>query len=154
MAFEERAAAPRGGGRVLVVGVDDSDCSWRAAAYAVGLARRQNALLVLVHVLPVHASAMLAGAAWMLDADDLAVAEQLRHRVATGLAGTLDLPPPRWEFHILRAADVATGLSGTADELRADTVVIGASRGLRHRLFGSPGVRLVKTGRWPVIVVP
>ncbi|CAG7647298.1 universal stress protein [Actinacidiphila bryophytorum] len=150
----DRAAAPRGGGRTVVVGLDDSDSSWRAAAYAVGLARRQDALLVMVHVLPVHPTAMLAGLSWMLAADDLAVARQLRHRVAVGLAGTLGHPAPRWEFHILRAADVVAGLAETADAMRADTVVIGASRGLRHRLFGSPGVRLVKTGRWPVIVVP
>lgn len=150
----ERAAAPRGGGRTVVVGVDDSDSSWRATAYAVGLARRQDALLVMVHVLPVHTASMLAGLSWMLAADDVAVAEQLRNRVAVGLAGTIGLPAPRWEFQILRAADVVTGLAETADELRADTVVIGASRGLRHRVFGSPGVRLVRTGRWPVIVVP
>ncbi|WP_073501060.1 universal stress protein [Actinacidiphila paucisporea] len=150
----DRAAAPRGGGRVVVVGLDDSDSSWRAAAYAVGLARRQDALLVMVHVLPVHTTAMLAGLSWMLAADDLALAERLRHRVASGLAGTVGLPAPRWEFQVLRAADVVTGLAETADELRADTVVVGASKGLRHRLFGSPGVRLVRTGRWPVIVVP
>lgn len=139
---------------MVVVGVDDSDSSWRAAAYAVGLARRQNALLVLVHVLPVHPTAMMAGLSWMLAAEDLAVARRLRQRVATGLAAEPGLPAPRWEFHILRSADVVTGLTATADELRADSVVIGASRGLRHRLFGSPGVRLVRTGRWPVIVVP
>lgn len=150
----DRAAAPRGGGRTVVVGVDDSDSAWRAAAYAVGLARRQDALLVMIHVLPVHTTSMLAGLSWMLAEDDLAVAEQLRRRAATGLAAPLGLPAPRWEFHILRAADVVTGLAETADELRADTVVIGASRSLRHRLFGSPGVRLVKTRRWPVIVVP
>jgi nucleotide-binding universal stress UspA family protein len=150
----DRAAAPRGGGRTVVVGLDDSDSAWRAAAYAVGLARRQDALLVAVHVLPAHPTAMLAGLNWMLAADDLAVAHQLRHRMAIGLAGTLGLPSPRWEFQILRAADVVSGLAETADGLRADTVVIGASRGLRHRLFGSPGVRLVKPGRWPVIVVP
>jgi nucleotide-binding universal stress UspA family protein len=150
----DRAAAPRGGGRTVVVGLVDSDSAWRAAAYAVGLARRQDALLVVVHVLPAHPTAMLAGLNWMLAADDLAVARHLEHRLAVGLAGTLGLPSPRWEFHILRAADVVSGLAETADGLRADTVVIGASRGLRRRLFGSPGVRLVRTGRWPVIVVP
>ncbi|MFG1810849.1 universal stress protein [Streptomyces sp. NPDC049040] len=150
----DRTAARPGGGRVVVVGVDDSDSSWRAAAYAVGLARRQDALLVLVHILPAHPTAMLAGMSWMLAADDLATARQLRHRVAAGLRGIPGLPAPRWEFHILRAADVVAGLAGTADRLRADTVVLGASRGLRHRWFGSPGVRLVRTGKWPVIVVP
>jgi nucleotide-binding universal stress UspA family protein len=150
----DRAAAPQPGGRTVVVGLDDADSSWRAAAYAVGLARRQDALLVMVHVLPVHPAAMLAGLSWMLATDDLAAARQLRNRVAAGLAGAPGLASPRWTFHILRAADVVTGLAETADDLRADTVVVGASTGLRHRLFGSPGVRLVRAGRWPVIVVP
>lgn len=150
----EQAAARRGGDRVVVVGVEDSDTAWRAVAYAVGLARRQDALLVFVHVLPTHAAATFAGVSWMLAADDLTAAEQLRHRVAIGLTATLGLPAPRWEFHILRAADVAAGLASTADELRADTVVIGTSRSLHHRILGSPALRLVRTRRWPVIVVP
>lgn len=149
-----RAAAGRGGGRVVVVGVEDSDTAWRAVAYAVGLARRQEALLALVHVLPTHPAAMFAGVSWILAADDLTAAEQLRHRVAIGLTATLGLPAPRWEFHILQAADVAGGLAATADELRADTVVIGTSRSLRHRIFGAPAHRLVRARRWPVIVVP
>ncbi|WP_405583710.1 universal stress protein [Streptomyces sp. NBC_01190] len=142
------------GGRVIVAGVDGSDSSWRATAYAVGLARRQDALLVLVHILPVHSSAGIGGVAWMLQQDDLVIAEELRARIAEGLARTVELRGLRWEFHVLRAADVAAGLSRMADDLRADSVVLGASRGLRHRLFGSAGVRLVKGGKWPVIVVP
>ncbi|MFI0897516.1 universal stress protein [Streptomyces sp. NPDC020983] len=150
----DRAAAPRGGGRVVVVGVDDSDSSWRAVAYAVGLARRQDALLALVHVLPQHTAALFGGVAWMLAPDDVALAGQLRDRIAGGLGAAPGLPAPRWEFHLLRSASVAAGLAAVADELRADTVVIGTSRGLWHRLFGSPGVRLLKSRRWPVIVVP
>ncbi|MFC4033993.1 universal stress protein [Streptomyces polygonati] len=145
---------PGDGGRVVVAGVDGSDSSWRATAYAVGLARRQDALLVLVHVLPAHPTAALAGVAWMLADGDLAVADQLRRRIAAGLAASTEVSSLRWQFHVLRAPDVVAGLARTADELRADSVVIGASRGLRHRLFGSAGVRLVKGGRWPVIVVP
>jgi nucleotide-binding universal stress UspA family protein len=148
----ERAATE--GGRVIVAGVDGSDSSWRATAYAVGLARRQDALLVLVHVLPVHRVALMGGVAWMLVDGDLVLAEELRRRIVAGLAGTVEFRALRWEFHVLRAADVVEGLTRTAEELRADSVVIGASRGLLHRLFGSAGVRLVKSGRWPVIVVP
>ncbi|NUS14705.1 MAG: universal stress protein, partial [Streptomyces sp.] len=100
------------------------------------------------------ASATVGGVAWMLAADDAAAAGRLRDRVALGLAATPGLPAPRWEFRTLRVGGVAEGIASIADELRADTVVIGTSRGLRHRLFGSPGVRLVRTRRWPVIVVP
>ncbi|WNI16477.1 universal stress protein [Actinacidiphila sp. ITFR-21] len=145
---------PGDGGRVIVAGVDGSDSSWRAAAYAVGLARRQDALLVLVHVLPNHPAALMAGVAWMLAEGDLAVADELRRRVRAGLACSVDLRSLRWEFHALRDADAVAGITRTADEFRADAVVVGSSRGLWHRLFGSAGVRLVKCGKWPVTVVP
>lgn len=151
MGFDRIAAE---GGRVIVAGVDGSDSSWRATAYAVGLARRQNALLVLVHVLPVHPTAVLAGVAWMLTDSDMSLAKQLRQRVAVGLGCMGEAWSPRWEFHVVTAADPVAGLSGAADELRADTVVVGASERLVHRLAGSVGVRMVKAGRWPVVVVP
>jgi nucleotide-binding universal stress UspA family protein len=139
---------------VIVAGVDGSDSSWRATAFAVGLARRQDALLVLVHVLPPHPAAAMAGAAWLLDESDRAAADEMGRRVAAGLAGTAGTASLRWEFHTLAAADVVVGLARMADALRADTVVVGSSRGLRHRLFGSAGVKLVRIGRWPVVVVP
>ena len=41
-----------------------------------------------------------------------------------------------------------------ADEMRADTVVVGASNHAGHRVIGSIAVRLVRAGRWPVVVVP
>ena len=50
--------------------------------------------------------------------------------------------------------DPFTVLSRIATEVRADLVVVGASGGLGHRFAGSVAVRLVKTGRWPVTVVP
>jgi nucleotide-binding universal stress UspA family protein len=151
MVFDRIAAE---GGRVIVAGVDGSDSSWRATAYAVGLARRQNALLVLVHVLPVHPTAVVAGVAWMLTDSDMSLAKQLRQRVATGLGCMGEAHSLRWEFHVVAAADPVAGLSRAADELRADTVVVGASERLWHRVAGSAGVRMVKAGRWPVVVVP
>jgi nucleotide-binding universal stress UspA family protein len=41
-----------------------------------------------------------------------------------------------------------------AKQVRADTVVIGASESAGHRLIGSLAVRLVRAGLWPVTVVP
>ena len=150
MALDHRAD----GGRTVVIGVDGSDSSWHAAAYAVGLARRQEALLVVVHVLPQHTSAMLGGVAWMLNGTDTSEADRLRRRVATGLVCSTEARSLRWEFHTVRGGDVVAGLTRVADALRADTVVLGASRRLRHRIFGSAGVRMVRVGRWPVVVVP
>ena len=47
---------------MIVAGVDGSDSSLRAAAYAAGLARRQHALLAVVYVQPVLAAGAALGA--------------------------------------------------------------------------------------------
>ncbi|MFE0453921.1 universal stress protein [Streptomyces sp. NPDC058914] len=139
------------GPKVIVVGVDGSDSSLRAAAYAAGLARRQRALLAVVYVQPV----MAAGAALGVPVADTtdAIAEDLvaQIREATErMRGTFDI---RWEFHTFRG-DPYNGLVKAADELKADAVVVGASEQAGHRIVGSVAVRLVKAGRWPVTVVP
>ena len=61
MTEQQRHQFERGtdGPKVIVAGIDGSESSMRAAAYAAGLARRQNAMLALVYVQPV----MPAGAA-------------------------------------------------------------------------------------------
>lgn len=59
----------------------------------------------------------------------------------------------RWEFHTCRG-DPCTGLVRAADDLRADVVVVGASERAGHRIIGSVAIRLGKSGRRPVTVVP
>ncbi|MFC1413140.1 universal stress protein [Streptacidiphilus sp. N1-12] len=142
------------GPRVIVVGVDGSDPSWRAAAYAVGLARRQGALLAMVYVQPVSSMAAVAGISTVTAESDLAAADAICGRMRAGLAGMAEVRALRWEFHRVVGADVVAALSQLADELRADAVVVGASKGLGHRVLGSAAVRLVKARRWPVTVVP
>jgi nucleotide-binding universal stress UspA family protein len=143
------------GSRVVVAGLDDSDSSWRAVAYAVGLARRQEALLVLVHVLPAHPLALLAGAAWLLAGPDVSAADELRRRVAAGLSCMTEARALRWEFEVLRVGDPVAGIAGVAEARRADTIVVGASHSFTHRFCGgATGTRLIRTGRWPVVVVP
>ncbi|MFI6048642.1 universal stress protein [Streptomyces violascens] len=139
------------GPKVIVAGVDGSDSSLRAAAYASGLARRQNALLALVYVQPV----MSAGAALGAPVADTTgeIAEGLVAEIRAAAERVRGIWDVRWEFHTFRN-DPYSGLVTAADELKADAVVVGASESAGHRIIGSVAVRLVKAGRWPVTVVP
>ncbi|MER5400301.1 universal stress protein [Streptomyces sp. NPDC026665] len=139
------------GPKVIVVGVDGSDSSLRAAAYAGGLARRQRALLAVVYVKPV----MAAGAALGVPVADTTdeIAEDLVQYIRDAAERVKDIFDVRWEFHTFRG-DPYNGLVTAADELKADAVVVGASEQSGHRIIGSVAVRLVKAGRWPVTVVP
>jgi len=59
--------------------------------------------------------------------------------------------PVRFVTRLGRPTDC---LSAIADEVRADVVVVGASRGWR-RWCGVPvAAGLIRIGRWPVVVVP
>ncbi|EDY66343.2 universal stress protein [Streptomyces pristinaespiralis] len=139
------------GPKVIVAGLDGSDSSLRAAAYASGLARRQGALLAVVYVQPV----MPAGAAFGVPVAETTgeIAEGLVAEVRAAAERVRGIWDVRWEFHTVRG-DPYTGLVTAADELKADAVVVGASESAGHRFIGSVAVRLVKAGRWPVTVVP
>ncbi|WP_415953320.1 universal stress protein [Streptomyces sp. KLOTTS4A1] len=134
-----------------MVGVDGSETSLRAAAYAGGLARRQNALLAVVYVQPVMAAGAVLGAPVGEVTDE--IADGLIAEIRSATERVKDIFAVRWEFHTLRG-DPYNGLVSAADELKADAVVVGASEQAGHRIIGSVAVRLVKTGRWPVTVVP
>ncbi|MEU9344029.1 universal stress protein [Streptomyces sp. NPDC048278] len=139
------------GPKVIVVGMDGSDSSWRATSYAAGLARRQHALLAVVYVQPVLAAGAALGAPVAETTDEIAeeLVAQIRE-AAERLKGIFEV---RWEFHTFRG-DAFNGMVKAADELKADAVVVGASEQAGHRFIGSVAIRLVKAGRWPVTVVP
>ncbi|MBC9725960.1 universal stress protein [Streptomyces sp. TRM68367] len=139
------------GPKVIVVGVDGSESSLRAAAYAAGLARRQHALLAVVYVQPVMTAGAALGVAVAETTDRIAedLVAQIRD-AAERLKGTFDV---RWEFHTF-PGDPYNGLVKAAEDLQADAVVVGASEQAGHRIVGSVAIRLVKAGRWPVTVVP
>jgi nucleotide-binding universal stress UspA family protein len=141
------------GPKVILVGVDDSITSTRAAWYAAGLARRQGASVTAVYVGPVAslAAASPGGAdlaaarrqAFRQVADDMRLrAEEVSRELGISLT------------FIATEGDPYRELRRIADEIRADAVVVGASAQAGHRLIGSLAVRLVRANRWPVTVVP
>ncbi|MEJ8638797.1 MULTISPECIES: universal stress protein [Streptomyces] len=139
------------GPKVIVAGVDGSDSSLRAAAYASGLARRQNALLAVVYVQPVMSTGAALGVP-MADTTE-EIAQGLVAEIRSAAERVREIWEVRWEFHTFRG-DPYSGLVRAADELKADAVVVGASESAGHRFIGSVALRLVKAGRWPVTVVP
>jgi nucleotide-binding universal stress UspA family protein len=142
------------GPTVILAGVDGSPSSLRAGAYAAGLARRQQARLVVVYVSPLVtlATAMpLAGVAVVGPQNEAfdEISDALRRQVEgqareRGITATF----------VARRGDAFSELRRVADEVRAEAVVVGASAQAGHRLVGSVAVRLVRAGKWPVTVVP
>jgi nucleotide-binding universal stress UspA family protein len=139
------------GPKVIVAGLDGSESSWRAAAYAAGLARRQHALLALVYVQPYLAGGAALGVP--VSEADTGIAEQLLAEIRQQVERLRGAFQVRWEFHTFRG-EGCNGMAMAADQLKADAVVVGASERAGHRFVGSVAVRLVKAGRWPVTVVP
>ena len=139
------------GPSAIVVGVDGSDPAWRAAAYAAGLAGRQGSRLVLVHVRQISPLASAFGP-YAADASARA-AQEIERQVRDGAERMGSALALTWEFYVVEGG-VVEGLCGLATSLRADAVVVGACHNRLHRIAGSPATRLVKGGRWPVIVVP
>jgi len=138
------------GPSLILVGVDGSRTSLRAAAYAAGLARRQHCRLLAVYVtrLPAGIGAAPGAAAAMCEAASQSandLKQQFQERAAE--IG-LDL-----EFRVV-TGDPWTELNRAATETRADAVVVGASEHAGHRIVGSLATRLVRAGKWPVTVVP
>ena len=138
------------GPRNMLVGIDGSDTSMRAAAYAAGMARRQGTHLIALYVRSTSAVAAqtpaTAGAMRQTN-DDLA--EELRRSLAEGvdrLGISAEL--------VVRSGNPYKELIAVAHEMRVDAIVVGASTQAGHKLVGSLAGRLVKDAAWPVTVVP
>ena len=143
------------GPKAIVVGVDGTPSSLRALAFASGLARRQHAELICAYVR--RPAAVPAGVFGFTPAEatvaiceaETEFGERLSRRV-TDDCGT-------WGTGarvVVREGDPLTELAAVADQVHADMIVVGASTGLGHRLFGSLASRLLRRRRWPITVVP
>jgi nucleotide-binding universal stress UspA family protein len=141
---------PGDGPSLILVGVDGSDTSMRAGAYAVGLARRQGSRLVYLYVRGTRALSAAGAAAvgFIEDAQDGVAAEIRQNLVGNsarlGIDATLEI----------REGNPFTELMRLAEERHPDAVVVGASMQAGHRIVGSLATHLVRSARWPVIVVP
>ena len=134
----------------ILVGIDGTEPSMRAAAYAAGLARRQGSRLIALYVAPSMALAgqLAATAAAMLQAQR-EIAQNLRDLVTEG-ARLVGIEAA----FVLRQGNPYRELVRVADEFRVDAVVVGASTRSGRRFVGSLAGRLVRDARWPVTVVP
>ncbi|MFC5674163.1 universal stress protein [Streptomyces incanus] len=130
---------------VVVIGVDGSDSSTRAAAYAAGPVRRQGVPPAVVYVPPSLTAGTVPGAPVAETTHE--IAEHLVQRIREAAERVKGISGIRWEFRTFRGAPYH-GLVRAVDELKAGAVVVGASEQAGHRLIGSVAVRLVKAGRW------
>ncbi|MDN2496177.1 universal stress protein [Nocardia nova] len=143
----------RPGGPLIIVGVDTSDASPHALAYAAGTARRMHATVLVAHISTLGNTAYLTSLAPTgaevtaeLAADRITAAREL----AAEILGALPVP---WSFTV-RCGDAAVELARLAADNSADFLVVGRSSSRLHRLTGSTAARLLRRARCPVTVVP
>jgi nucleotide-binding universal stress UspA family protein len=140
----------RQGAPVLLVGIDGSDTSLRAGAYAGGMAMRLNARLVCLYV---RGYAIATGAG----AGAVPSMQQAQDEVASELREMVESQGTRLGLHaefVERVGNPFSEIVKLANELPADAVIVGASTKAGHRFVGSLAVHLVRASRWPITVVP
>jgi nucleotide-binding universal stress UspA family protein len=134
----------------ILVGVDGSDTSLRAAAYAAGLARRQGARLIVLYAKPAPVTA--------INAPGTAAAVIQNHdEIAADLLAQIKANAPRVGIDVelvVRDGSPYTALLRLAEERKVDAIVVGASMQAGHKLVGSLAAKLVRRATWPVTVVP
>jgi nucleotide-binding universal stress UspA family protein len=134
----------------ILVGVDGTETSMRAGAYAAGLARRQGARLIALYVVPTAAiSAQMAATAGALIQVQHEIGNEIRDAVIAG-AKQIGIEA---QF-VLRQGNPYRELIAVAEEMRVDAVVVGASTQSGRRFVGSLAGRLVRDASWPITVVP
>lgn len=136
---------------MILAAVDGTPSSLRAGSYAVNLVRSQNARLVCLYVNtpPVVLSSSVVGIDVAIKQTQSVIADELRELLMVR-AEDLGLDATFIERSGIPYAEIVRA----ATELRADTIVVGASMQAGHRVIGSVGARLIRNAHWPVTVVP
>jgi nucleotide-binding universal stress UspA family protein len=137
--------------RHILVGVDGSDASARAAEMAGRLAADVDAKLTIVFVRQLPA---VAPSPFGVTMDLVSYWEDQERLASSRAAGVLDTLGVAWRLEV-RTGDPAVQLELGAEENGADLVVVGAlGHSLAHRvLLGSVSTRLLHHARRPVLVV-
>jgi nucleotide-binding universal stress UspA family protein len=134
----------------ILVPTDFSPCSEQALDYALELAEKLGANVQLLHVIGIPSYGVpelgVGITATMMDnliADNQAALDELA-RTRKGIGQTL-----------VRAGDARDVILQTAEELKADLIVMGTHgrRGLSRALLGSVAEMIVRTSPVPVLTV-
>lgn len=134
---------------IVVVGIDGSVASTRAARYSVTFAARQRARLLAVEVFDPDSSLDWAPLAVTGDADVLDALHEATRQDFADLVGDTAVD---WRLHQVIGSPLRE-LTATATAAQADVVIVGASR-RRVRPARSLMAQLLSNGLFPVIVVP
>ncbi|MET9500917.1 universal stress protein [Streptomyces sp. NPDC006259] len=134
----------------VVVGFDGSTSSERALAYAVGMAHRSRAGLIIVHVANRLPTTVWAGCEPPVFVD---VPDHRTEVLGLELACAEYLAEVPWIL-VERGGDICHELEEVGREYAADAIVVGSTHGLVGRIFGSVAGRLAKRAKRPVVVIP
>jgi nucleotide-binding universal stress UspA family protein len=134
----------------VLVAVDLSRTSLRAADYAAGLACRSGVAVIGVYVRHHHSLVSSApGVAVYAQGAETELARQ----AGDYLAESADRLGTEHSFAVLDGSPVAA-IRHLARELQVSALVVGAAEQWPRRRFGSLAVRLARTAPCPVIIVP
>ncbi len=137
----------------IVAAVDGSPASLRAVAYAAGIARRERARLICVHVRQPTALVRIAS---VLSPETIAAA-WADPRPGEFVSAAVAVECRSWDSTarlVVRQGDPFTELTALATEVRADLIVTGAPASLLGRIFPTLPGRVLRRRKWPVVVIP
>ena len=138
----------------IIVPLDGSDWSFRAAKYAIKIAKMANAEIIFIHAVvnPPYGDPRSAGimiTAYIKEAEELA---ELWYVKAGNMAS--DAGVKFMAETILDVASAADSIVNYAESKKADLIVIGTKgrTGLKRLLLGSVANGVVTHARCPVLV--